>query len=106
LGLGGKFLTGCGGGGEPCSDLSGLSAADRETRITLAYRSETLIPAKRCDNCHFWQAPPAGEDCGTCTVVKGPITAGGYCNSWAEPVPEGQEPVIDSEAAAADTTGE
>jgi hypothetical protein len=89
LGLGASFLQACGGKAEPCSDLSGLSEADKQTRVTFAYRAETLIPAKRCDNCNFWQPPAAGQDCGGCTLVKGPITAAGYCNSWVEPVDQG-----------------
>lgn len=95
-GCGAAALYGCGGKGEPCSDLTGLSEEDKQTRITYLYRSETLIPAKRCTNCHFWVAPAAGATCGTCTLVKGPISPDGYCNSWAEPKPEGEE----GEAAA------
>jgi len=95
LGLAGAVLPGCGGGNDPCSDLSGLTEEEIQTRSTFAYRSQTLIPAKKCDNCHFWQAPPPGGECGTCTVVKGPVTAEGYCTAWVEPQPEGApEPEI------------
>jgi hypothetical protein len=91
MGLGALALggTGCGGGGSEsaCDDLSGLSAADKQTRVTYGYRNPTLIEAKRCDNCNFYTAPPAGQHCGSCTLVKGPIAPTGYCNSWAAPVP-------------------
>lgn len=91
LGWGGQVLAGCGGKTqEPCSDLTGLSAQDRQTRVTYGYRSATLIEAKRCDNCNFWKSPAGGGTCGSCTLVKGPIAPGGYCNSWAVPVPAGQ----------------
>ncbi len=91
FGLGAHALAGCGAKEQdPCGDLTGLSAQDRQTRITYAYRSETLIEAKRCDNCNFWKAPTGSGPCGSCTLVKGPIAAAGYCNSWAQPVPPGQ----------------
>jgi hypothetical protein len=91
FGLGAQSLAGCGSKTQdPCSDLSGLSAQDQQTRITYGYRNQTLIEAKRCDNCNFWKAPAGGGPCGSCTLVKGPISPGGYCNSWAQPVPPGQ----------------
>jgi hypothetical protein len=90
FGLGATALAGCGGKTqEPCSDLSGLSAQDRQTRVTYGYRAESLIEAKHCENCNFWK-PPVGGPCGSCSLVKGPISPQGYCNSWAQPVPAGQ----------------
>ncbi len=100
FGLGAQVLAGCGAKQQdPCSDISGLSAQDRQTRITYGYRSETLIEAKRCDNCAFWVAATAGP-CGSCTLVKGPIAAAGYCNSWAAPVPAGEAAPVDSSAGS------
>jgi hypothetical protein len=91
LGLGAQALAGCGAKEqEPCSDISALSAPDRQTRITYGYRGQTLIEAKRCDNCNFWKAAAGSGPCGSCTLVKGPIAAAGYCNSWAAPLPPGQ----------------
>jgi len=93
LGLSAPAIPGCGGRtADPCSDLTGLSAQDRQTRVTYGYRSQTLIEAKRCDNCHFWKAASGAGPCGSCTLVKGPIAPAGYCNSWAQPVPGGQAP--------------
>ena len=92
LGLGGSLLASC-GKKDACSDLSALGPEERRTRVTHAYRPRTLIPARRCDNCHFWQGMKPGADCGGCQLVKGPISPHGYCNAWAEPQPgTGQEP--------------
>ena len=75
---------------DPCNDLSALSEADRQQaqqmRQTLGYVSETPYEDKRCDNCQFWQAPVGSAPCGGCQLIKGPIHAEGYCNSWAAPV--------------------
>ncbi|MBC8367409.1 high-potential iron-sulfur protein [bacterium] len=95
LGIAGAVLPGCGGSKDPCRDLTGLTDEEKQTRVTFAYRDKTLIPAKRCDNCHFYVAPVGGSPCATCTVVKGPVTLAGYCNAWVEPQPEGApEPEI------------
>ncbi len=92
--LTGAALHGC-GAKDPCSDLTGLTDEEKQTRITFAYRDKTLIPAKKCENCHFYIAPAAGAPCAGCTVVKGPVTPEGYCNAWVEPQPEGApEPEI------------
>ena len=99
FGLGAQVLAGCGAKQQdPCSDLSGLSAQDQQTRITYGYRSQTLIEAKRCNNCSFWKAASGAGPCGTCTLVKGPIAAAGYCNSWAAPVPAGEAAPADGSA--------
>jgi len=99
LGAGAGAVAGCGGKtADPCSDLTGLSPQDQQTRVTYGYRSQTLIEAKRCDNCNFWKAPTGAAPCGSCTLVKRPIAPAGYCNSWAQPVPAGQTPPA-SEAA-------
>ncbi len=68
--------------GGACSDVSGLTPEEAQTRQTFNYVEETPIPGQRCDNCRFWQ-PPAGDAfCGACTLVKGPINPGGHCTSW------------------------
>ena len=69
---------------DPCADLSGISETDLKMRETLSYVSVSTEPDKNCENCKFWQPPAAGEPCGGCTLVKGPIHAGGYCTSWFE----------------------
>ena len=94
-GLGhGLLLAGCtserqaeGGGGaasmqSPCTDLSGLTEAEKETRQTFQYVSESPKADQQCGNCLFWIPPEAGEPCGGCDVVKGPIDPEGWCISW------------------------
>lgn len=95
-------LTACGGGGDagsadpgtedassapaaaadPCADLTGLADSDKQMRTTLGYVKEGEDPAKRCDNCQLYIVPVEGSSCGGCTLFKGPVHPGGYCNSW------------------------
>ncbi len=91
-------LTACGGGGDagsseeaasapaaaadPCEDLTGLADSDIQMRSTLGYVKEGEDAAKRCDNCQLYVAPAEGSSCGGCTLFKGPVHPGGYCNSW------------------------
>lgn len=66
-----------------CDDASGLSAQDAELRAALEYVDRSPHDAtKSCGNCAFYVA---GDDnqCGQCTLVKGPIHPLGYCSSWA-----------------------
>lgn len=74
----------CGGGdGLNCTDVSGLSDAERSARTSLGYVEVSPHAArKNCTNCNFYTAGPQGQ-CGECTLVKGPINPNGYCNSWA-----------------------
>lgn len=76
---------GCGGGDSlTCTDTSALTPPEQATRSNLGYVDTSPHgTAKNCTNCNFFQ--PAGENqCGGCTLVKGPIHPSGYCNSWAE----------------------
>lgn len=76
---------GCGGEeGLSCTDTSGLTPAEQSTRTNLAYVDASPHgAAKNCLNCNFYTAAGANQ-CGGCTLVKGPINPDGYCNSWAE----------------------
>ena len=99
----GAILSACGGGdsgsspatetpaaAEPvaagCTDVSGLTDAEAQLRTSLQYVDETPDPEKPCDGCALFVAPESGDGCGTCTLIKGPIAAAGYCSSWA-PLP-------------------
>ncbi len=84
----GTLLSACGGGGGQgadftCTDTSGLTEAEVQMRQTLQYVDQSPFPDKVCDNCALWQDPAAGQQCGGCTVVKGPIHPKGHCTSWA-----------------------
>lgn len=88
-------LTACGGGtstsetttepvaaADPCEDLTGLTDSDKQMRTTLVYVKESPDPAKLCSNCQLYVLPAEGSSCGGCTLFKGPVHPGGYCNSW------------------------
>ena len=66
-----------------CSDASGLKPNDAELRSALEYQDASPHgETKNCSNCAFYVAGPKNE-CGQCTLVKGPIHPLGYCSSWA-----------------------
>ena len=66
-----------------CEDASGLDAKDAELRQQLEYRDDSPHgKAKNCANCAFFIAAKRDE-CGRCTLVKGPIHPLGHCSSWA-----------------------
>lgn len=63
-------------------DLAGLSEAELQTRTANNYVEPSPEADQQCDNCGLWQEPAAGEDCGGCTVVQGPIHPEGWCSIW------------------------
>lgn len=71
---------------DPCSDLSGLSQADIQTRKQFEYVVPTPDKNKTCFNCTHFHPPLQGKACGTCELVKGPINANGYCTQWFKKV--------------------
>jgi len=101
----GSVLQACGGGGEkqsgsgqeqtstetesstaaaePCTDLSGLSDQEKQTREQFQYVQETTKADQHCANCALFQAPEGDAPCGSCTLVKGPINPNGWCTAWA-----------------------
>ncbi|MEJ2617574.1 MAG: hypothetical protein P8Z35_21650 [Ignavibacteriaceae bacterium] len=89
------FLAGCGKKKEeepgeakeasgPCSDLSGLTASEKETRDLYRYVSHSPHENKKCHLCNYFTPPANGARCGSCQVVKGPINPEGYCTSWVK----------------------
>ncbi len=65
-----------------CTDTTGLSAPDVQVRTSLAYVDVSTEPGKLCSGCQQFVAPAAAGSCGTCKVVKGPISPNGYCKSF------------------------
>jgi phosphodiesterase/alkaline phosphatase D-like protein len=65
-----------------CTDTTGLSAGDIQVRQLLLYTDTSPEPAKTCSNCSQFIPNPAGNACGACKVVKGPIHPGGHCKTW------------------------
>lgn len=82
------FLESCGGGNkkapvsDPCTDTSGLTAEQLQTRKTFQYLGKSPHKDKYCTLCQFFIPPKGNAHCGTCQVVKGPINPDGYCNSF------------------------
>lgn len=70
-------------GDDPCGDLTGLTDIDKATRKNLQYAAKSTDPKKECDICNFWVKPEAGNTCGACQLVKGPINPKGSCISFA-----------------------
>jgi hypothetical protein len=68
--------------GEPCTDISGLTDQEKQTRIVNNYVDDSTIEGKECDGCSFFIKPASGNPCGTCQIVKGPIDPDGYCTAW------------------------
>lgn len=66
-----------------CTDTTGLAAHQIQMRQTLQYVDASPDANKRCDNCRFYEAAPAANQCGGCKLVPGPIHPRGYCTSWA-----------------------
>lgn len=74
------------GEGPNCTDVSALAEADKTMRTTLAYVDRSTIAEKSCKGCQLFIAAADAAGCGTCSVVKGPISPLGYCNSWVQKV--------------------
>lgn len=74
------------GNGEfSCDDAaatSDLTEAEMATRTNNNYVDQTPNPQQRCDNCALWVDAEAGQNCGGCTVVAGPIHPAGWCSIW------------------------
>ncbi|WP_343305805.1 high-potential iron-sulfur protein [Chitinophaga niabensis] len=98
--LGGAFIfSGCGDGQKPaatkdkkptsCSDLSGISAEEKDKRKKLGYVEKSPIPDSKCGNCKLYLPPGKDEHCGSCSLFKGPIEVEGYCTYYA-PLTEGE----------------
>lgn len=69
-------------GGDPCDDLSGLSAAEKQQRKQFGYVKQSSVPGSHCGNCRLYLPPKSGEQCGGCLLFKGPVHAAGYCTQY------------------------
>ena len=69
---------------DPCSDLSKLSADEKQTRNDFRYISKSQFPDQLCSNCELWIAPEEGKTCGGCEIMEGPINPNGYCSAWVK----------------------
>lgn len=77
-------LSGCkkGGGGGDCTDLSKVSAAQKQVRSGLKYVTKSSNLQKVCKSCKLYKAPAKAGECGGCTLFKGPVTPLGHCTGF------------------------
>ncbi len=73
---------GCGGRTD-CSDTSGLAPADAQMRSAQNYLETSPDPAKACDLCEQYVAPPQ-SGCGGCKVLKGTVNPKGSCTLFVK----------------------
>ncbi len=95
---GGTLISACGDSNEkqqeqlsknanlPCSDVSGLTDSELATRTSNDYTSASPYNDKFCGTCNLFIMPKEGKQCGSCQVVKGPISPQGYCKLWIKKV--------------------
>lgn len=63
-----------------CHDTKGLSEAQVEARNAVAYSDKSSDMKRTCVKCVQFTA---GETCGTCKVLAGPIHPAGTCNIFS-----------------------
>lgn len=77
------LLHGCKKAEINCDDVSDLAEEDAALRSALEYVDKSPHgDDKNCSSCSFYAAGDENQ-CGRCTLVKGPIHPLGYCTSWA-----------------------
>jgi hypothetical protein len=80
-----SLLAACGGKDLVCTDVSGLTDAQRATRTQQEYVEQSPHGnTKDCLNCRFLTSQRTEDACGTCQLVPGPIHPRGYCKSWVQ----------------------
>ena len=54
-------------------------------RTSLNYVATAPDLASSCAHCAFFTAEPAGDACGMCKIMGGPIDSTGHCDSFSPP---------------------
>lgn len=66
-----------------CSNVSGLSPEQIQTRKSLQYTDRSSKAKQTCGNCQNLQPKPQGSDgCQGCQVIPGPVHPSGWCSAW------------------------
>jgi hypothetical protein len=65
-----------------CSDTSALTSEGLQLRAMLAYTDVSPDPRKSCAQCQQFVPSPGTGVCGTCKVLKGPISPNGGCRAF------------------------
>jgi High potential iron-sulfur protein len=64
-----------------CGDPSHLSDAENSLRTSLHYTEESTRSNQVCAGCGFFDGS-SRDACGTCKLLKGPVSPKGHCDSW------------------------
>lgn len=69
---------------EPNSCASGpeLSLDETQQRATLGYVDRSPDPTKTCEKCTQYLPAPTADQCGGCSVMRGPIHPQGTCKVY------------------------
>jgi hypothetical protein len=59
-----------------------VNEASASMRAALEYTDPAPDPAQACINCGFFTMDKA--PCGTCMLMKGPVSSTGHCHSWSD----------------------
>ncbi len=54
-------------------------------RASLNYVSSSANASATCAHCAYFARDPAGDACGACQILSGPVDAAGYCESFSPP---------------------
>ncbi len=85
LALAGVALSACGTAAAPrlsCTATHGLSPDEIQMRNAQNYVDQVASIERACRRCTFYQATTV-DQCGACTVIKGPIHPDGSCDLFA-----------------------
>lgn len=67
-----------------CVDPDELSDSLRDMRESLDYTDTAGRTNQACNGCSFFKPLKAGDSCGHCEVLQGPVSATGHCVSWTK----------------------
>lgn len=66
-----------------CAGYGDLSERALRSRASLNYVDATAVPERYCVNCRYKKAYAADSNCLGCTLFAGPVSPGGWCQTWA-----------------------
>ncbi|MBB6094010.1 putative paraquat-inducible protein A [Povalibacter uvarum] len=67
-----------------CVDPDELSDSLRDMRESLDYADTASNANQACNGCSFFKPTKAGDSCGYCEVLQGPVSSAGHCVSWTK----------------------
>ena len=76
------LVQGCSRGEGLCAGPETLSRGEEQMRKTREYVETSSFDQRSCAGCAFFHSDKPGQ-CGHCEILNGPVSAGGYCTSWA-----------------------